>query len=409
MMENLRSGIWLTADRLRAYPAILLIGLVLALGSLFATSDGKMDRFDRPLGTDFSQVWTAGTEVLQGKPEMAYDNRAHAQRQRDIFGPKTQFYGWHYPPYFLGIAGLLAMLPYLAALLLWQAATLGLYLAGIGAILRRTVQPAALWIVAALGFPAVFVNIGHGHNGFLTAALLTGALLTLDHKPWLAGLLCGLLAYKPQLALIVPVALAAGGYWRVLLAGAATCAAMTLASLAAFGTGVWQGFYDSLAFTREVVLERGSTGFEKIQTVFAAVRLMGGNVDLAYAGQAISTLATLAIVASLWRSAADFRLKAAALLAATLLTTPYALDYDMMVLGPAIAFAVMHGLERGFRPFEISLLALVWMVPLLARSMGSALHLPLGVTVTALFFASLIAAALAERTRNRAEPNLAPA
>ena len=407
MIANLRSGEWLSLDRLRAYPAILLFGLVLALGFLFATSDGKMDRFDRPLGTDFSQVWTAGGEVLQGQPEMAYDNPAHAQRQRDLFGSKTQFYGWHYPPYFLGLAALLAMLPYLAALLVWQASTLGLYLMAMGAILRGTVKPAATWIIAALAFPAVFVNIGHGHNGFLTAALLTGGLLCLDKKPWLAGLLFGLLAYKPQLALIVPVALIAGGYGRVLLAAAASVAAMTLASLAAFGTGVWQGFFGSLAFTREVVLEQGSTGFEKIQTIFAAVRLMGGGIDLAYAAQAISTLTALGLIAWLWRSAADFRLKAAALLAATLLTTPYALDYDMMVLGPAIAFAVVHGLSRGFRPYDKSLLALVWLVPLLARGIGSALHVPLGVAVTALFFASLIAAALAERAQIQIGPTLA--
>ena len=66
-----------------------------------------------------------------------------------------------------------------------------------------------------------------------------------------------------------------------------------------------------------------------------------------------------------------------------MLTTPYALDYDMMVLGPALAFMVMHGLERGFAPFEKTLLALVWVVPLLARCLGMATHVPVGVLVMA--------------------------
>ena len=32
-------------------------------------------------------------------------------------------------------------------------------------------------LLLALAFPAVFVNLGHGHNGFLTAALIGFALL----------------------------------------------------------------------------------------------------------------------------------------------------------------------------------------------------------------------------------------
>jgi hypothetical protein len=55
----------------------------------------------------------------------------------------------------------------------------------------------------AAAFPAVFVNIGHGQNGFLTAALLGSALLSLDRRPWLAGALIGLLAYKPQFGVLI--------------------------------------------------------------------------------------------------------------------------------------------------------------------------------------------------------------
>ena len=59
----------------------------------------------------------------------------------------------------------------------------------------------------ALAFPAVFVNLGHGHNGFLTAALIGFALLWLDRRPVVAGILFGLLAYKPQFGLMIPLVL----------------------------------------------------------------------------------------------------------------------------------------------------------------------------------------------------------
>src|SRR4029077_20364009 len=71
-----------------------------------------------------------------------------------------------------------------------------------------------LWLLLALAFPAVLINVGHGHNGFLTAALLGGGLVVLDRRPLPAGILFGLMAYKPQFGLMIPIALAAGGYWR---------------------------------------------------------------------------------------------------------------------------------------------------------------------------------------------------
>ena len=69
-------------------------------------------------------------------------------------------------------------------------------------------------LLLALAFPAVLVNLGHGQNGFLTAALLGGALVVLDRRPIVAGILFGLLVYKPQFGLMIPLALVAGGHWR---------------------------------------------------------------------------------------------------------------------------------------------------------------------------------------------------
>ncbi len=48
------------------------------------------------------------------------------------------------------------------------------------------------WLLLALAFPAVLINVGHGQNGFLTAALLGGALVVLDRRPLFAGILFGL-------------------------------------------------------------------------------------------------------------------------------------------------------------------------------------------------------------------------
>ena len=68
---------------------------------------------------------------------------------------------------------------------------------------------------------------------------------------------------------------------------------------------------------------------------------------------------------------AAFALKAAALLIGTMLATPYSLDYDLMLLAPAIAFLAADGIERGFAPYEKTVLAALWLVPLIARSVAA--------------------------------------
>src|SRR5471032_419109 len=146
-IELLHSGAWLTAERVRLIALVLLAAAVLAACFLIATSDGRNDRFGRPLGTDFSNVYAAGTYVLEGQVAAPFDPARQYVREQAIFGQATPFYGWHYPPFFLGVAALLALMPYWLALIVWQGATFGLYLASIRAIVG-TRDP--LWLLLAL-------------------------------------------------------------------------------------------------------------------------------------------------------------------------------------------------------------------------------------------------------------------
>lgn len=429
----LRAGAWLTRVRMRRVALAVLAAGLIGAAFIVATSDGLNDRFGRPLGTDFSDIYAAGTYVLEGQAAAPFDPARQHAREQAIFGPATPFYGWHYPPLFLSAAALFATIPYPLALALWQAVTLVLYLLTIRAILTASPSPAgggssaearqseggrggvngiekkspppgspreptsplqgkvkSEWLLLALAFPAVFVNLGHGHNGFLTAALFGAALTQLDRRPWLAGLLIGCLAYKPQFGLLVPLVLAASGRWGTFIAAAATVAALALATTLAFGIDVWTAFLASTAFTRTVVLEHGDTGWHKIQSVFAVVRMWGGGIPLAYAAQGAVTLGVAAALAWLWRRRAAYALQAAALLIGTLLATPYSLDYDLMLLAPAIAFLAAHGIQRGFAPYEKTLLAMLWIVPLVTRSVAEAAAVPLAVPVMLVTFAFLL-------------------
>ncbi len=392
------------------------------------TANGLVDLQGQPLGSDFSNVYAAGTYVLDGNPEAPFDTVRQHAREQTIFGEATPFYGWHYPPFFLLVAAALALMPYGVALAVWQAVTLGLYLLAIRSILSPSPRPrgegrderasrlgsdlrqsdsprgphtlASLdltphagrgdWLLLALAFPAVLVNIGHGQNGFLTAALLGAALVQLDRRPVIAGILFGLLAYKPQFGLMIPLALAAGGRWRCFAAAAAAVALLAVATTVAFGPHVWQAFLDSTRFTRLVALEQGNTGWYKIQSIFAWARMWGAPIPLAYALQGVVTVTLGGTLIWLWRGIAPYPLKAAALCLATFLATPYTFDYDMTALAPAIAFIAADGLARGFGPWDKTALAALWLAPLVARSIAHATLMPLGVPVVLAVFILLL-------------------
>src|SRR5215207_3103529 len=320
----------------------MLAGTLAAVGLLVATANGSLDLYGRPIGTDFSSFWTAGRMALAGQAPQTYDWNAHFEIQRQTHGT-DMFFPWSYPPTFLLVASGFALLPYLPALLVWQATTLIA-----AAATLRNILPGPRALLVGVSFPAVLVCLGHGQTGFLTAALLTGGILALPTREVLAGILFGLLAYKPQFGLLLPFVLAAGGYWRAIGAAAASVLASVVLTLAVWGWPVWQAFIDWLPLTRTIAFEAGDTGFEKFQGAFAWVRLWGGSLTLAYGLQAVVTGGALVGCVWIWRADVDHRLKGAALITGVLLSSPYVLDYDLVVFGMALALLAAHGFDRGF-------------------------------------------------------------
>ena len=283
---------------------------------------------------DFVAVHAAGKLALAGHAANAYDWPAHRVAETASLAHPVSwkaYLGWHYPPPFLFAASVLALLPYLMAFLAWSAVTLPLY----GLAMQRIV--ARGWR-AAIAFPATFYNISVGQNGFLTAALAAGSLALLEEQPILAGVLLGLLTYKPQFGILFPFALAAGGYWRSFTAAAVTATATALASWLVFGSEAWIAFVHSVPVTVDAVFVRGLEGWSKLNSIYGICRWLGADAAVAGAAQIALTLALAAGIMALWRSSAAFPRKAAALLTATLLATPYVYIYDFPILAAGIAF-----------------------------------------------------------------------
>jgi hypothetical protein len=378
-----------------------MIGITLAVSSAWvALSEHLVDQYGKPLGTDFSSFYAAGSLVLEGRTGDVYDMALHYAREQQVFGSSTPYYAWLYPPIFLLIATPLALMPYPVALAVWQVGTFGLYLAVIGMIVRglrrSTTAIEHSWLLVAAAFPAAFINFAHGQNGFLTASLFGGALVALPTRPIIAGILFGLLAYKPQFALVIPIALLAAGYWRTIVAAAVTVLALVAATALLLGIEVWPAFAATAGVSRKLLLEDGEVGFEKLQSVFAAVRLLGGGIPLAYAVQGTISVAAIGATAWAWHSRLDHAQKSTILILATLLASPHVLDYDLTILAPALAFVAVTGFTHGFRDYDISLLAAAWVVPLIARGVAGLTSVPLGLIVVLTLYVLTLRRALSD-------------
>jgi len=310
---------------------------------------------------DFVNVWAGGQSALAGHAAAVYDGPIHKLAEEAAVGhPFDGFYTWHYPPTFLVAAAALALLPYATAFFVWMFATFLAYAAAIRAIIGER-----LGYLLAAAFPAVLANFLVGQNGFLTAALIGGALLLVERQPVVAGMLLGLLTFKPHLGLLFPIALLAGGHWRVFVAAALTAALIAAASWAAFGTATWQAFLIDSGNVSAAFPADGWTDWGKIQTAFGLVRMLGGSAALAWTAQIAIVLLAAGAIAVLWRSRTASEIKAAALATGAVLATPYLYTYDLVVLAVPLAFLFRLGRERGFLAHEMAGVALACLLILI--------------------------------------------
>jgi alpha-1,2-mannosyltransferase len=356
--------------RLITFCAILL---AIELGGflfLIAGTHGWIVPLSEPTSTDFVSFYAAGSLADAGTPELAYDQPAHQTAEERATEPGIQYRYFYYPPVFLLLCAVLARLPYMAAFLIFEAATLALYL-----IVARRILEESSWalLVPLLAFPAVFWTLGLGQNAFLTAALFGAGTLCIDRRPILAGILFGALCYKPHFGLLVPVALIAGRHWRAGAAAVISATGLCLLSLVLFGWGTWHDFLAE-AFRSHATYESGRVSFGGFVTPFGAVLMTGGNAYAAYALQSGATLVAGLLVAHVWRNGRPLPIRAATLAAATLLAVPVALVYDLMLATIAAAWLARD--EGGLSAWENTTMAGLMILALDPRDIAEAWHVP---------------------------------
>ncbi len=372
-IDKLRHSAWLNRERIVAWCAILamleaalLIGIALWQHGAFGPAPSR--------SSDFLSFYAAGKLVLAGTPALAYDQNAHFMAEQAIKGAGIPYQFFFYPPVYLPFCALLAILPYYPAFILFQLAPLIPFVLIARSILK---MPGLAWLVPVLAFPAIFWTVGLGQNAFLTAALFGGFTVLLDRRPFSAGMLLGLICYKPHFGVLVPIALIAGNRWRTFAAAAITIAAMVALSVALFGTRTWFA-YIAATLDAKAVFGSGRIDYAGMITVFGAERLMGFANAPAYGLQIIVSLEMVTLVALMWRRQISPALQFVTLISATLLAVPVALIYDQMLLLLAVVWFTSEARRSGFLSWERLALAGIYLLALLTWPVGTVWHLPLG-------------------------------
>lgn len=365
---------WICGPRIRLYCSLFLCAVLVAISSLVLTAHRGIDWNGKPLGTDFVSFWSASDLALHDYPANVYVVNEHAAKQLRLF-PQIDQYGYtafFYPPMFLLICLPLALLPYFYSLFMWLVITGYLCWQGV-----KGFFPDKVPLVIMFSFPAIFINALHGQNAFLSCALFAKGVQYFYKKPLYSGIFFGFLCFKPHLVICIPVVMVVVRQWRALWAFMVTVGLFVLTSWVVLGTDAWRGFIRNIPAATEA-LERNYIGYEKMVSVFAAVRLLHGSIIMSYGIHVLVNILVLsALVYIAFRRGASIE-TGMMLMVSALIVTPFLLDYDLMLLAPVLAWSVKQAQVHGFMQYERFVLASAFWLPLLVRPVAFWLHVPLG-------------------------------
>lgn len=309
---------------------------------------------------DFNAFWTAARLTVEGRPHLAYDVQTILDEQVTAVKqiPGDDWRPWLYPPNFQLLVIPLGLLPYVTAFTLFTALGFFLYARG----LMRWTDPLPGAATLALASPLSAYLAFVGNTSLIWAGLLLLALHALSEgRRREAGMLIGLLTIKPQLGLLIPVALIATGAWRTIAWATLGSIALVAASLLALGPAVWKGFLYMARLMSEEILKSPAYADTMVTWYALAIR-RGVDHDAALVVQAGATVTAGLAVAWLWRREEPSFFAYAGLLFGILVATPYAFQYELALAIGGTALLARAGI--GQTPWGLAWLAAIWASPL---------------------------------------------
>ncbi len=401
--DRVHPGGWGVDQRKTIYLCALALGACVFFATIYGqiiwASYREQTPGHLPLYGDFFALWSYAKVIATHPVAELYDFAVLHARQIDLGMDPAQIFPFPYPPIFIFLVSPLSLFQYEVDYLIWTFGTLALLVW----VVWKTCSRLPLCLFGLIVAPVTTATIFAGQGGFLAASLMTAGIRITSSRPIVAGILLGLLSYKPQLGLLIPVALAAAGLWTVFAAACITVIGMAAAATLAFGSDIWATWLAMLPAYADL-FDNVTTPLKSRPTIMANLQLLG--VPLIWA-RAVQATVSAAVAIVVWRcfrrntaptgldvakrrlrvlsslpsrtmtrkviavgntktrTADTGRLAAAALLVGTVLTTPHAFVYDLPMVTVAMVLFIDDRVKTSaiFSSMEVLILVLAMLFP----------------------------------------------
>ena len=251
-----------------------------------------------------------------------------------LYGPQVGFF---FLPF--------SRLSFPAAARIWASLSLAFFFACIYFVGRICPALGPHWkivVIAAVAFPPLFHLFVRGQISVLVLGCFTAALLAFRaDRGWLAGIALGLLAFKPQFLVAIPLVLLLARAWKALAGLCASAAVQVVLTWLYFGSAVMRAYFETLWHVSRWI-GAAEPGLAAIQMhslrSFWALLIPWPDVGLAL--YILSSVVIIAMAAVIWKSGSPLTLRFSALILAAILVDPHLFVYDLLVLAPALLLLV---------------------------------------------------------------------
>lgn len=363
-----RLAAFLTPIRARTYSmlmaAVIFSGYVVSISAGPVTQGGFTDLAGAIVGADFSAFYWAGHAVLHGQADALYDIEAQAEFLNALIAPaegRGEVHAFVSPPYWALFFVPFGALPYPVALTAFWALSLGALFGIARALQNELTELEALGstprlVALSLCFFPVLFSFLNGQTSMLLLAPITGTFVLLRRRDdFMAGLVLGLLAIKPQIAMGPVVILIAARRWRALLGAAVSASGWLVLGLVLMPQAMAEYLVvapELFEFLRSEDYQTwGQTSLYGLATLFLdPLSHTAGSI----VGNVVVGLATLANLVFVYRmpwkpGTARWDLGMAAALGLGFISSPHLFLYDasLFALPLAIVVARLGGEKEG--------------------------------------------------------------
>jgi hypothetical protein len=361
---------WFTPSRIRAHALILVICIWGTCAFNFATPS-LFDRFANIKFQDFLPFYVSAQLIAQGRTSDLYKQDVIAQSIHFILGAPSHvvlpnLYGPQVGLLFVP----LVRFSFPIAARIWMAISLIIVFACVFSVWKSCFalrSHARLVVLCTLAFPPLFHTFVRGQVSALVLLCFTAAYLAFRaNRNWWVGVALGLLIFKPQFLVAIPLVFLFAGAWKALSGLAVSAVAQLALTTLYFGTSVMRAYFDTLSHLARVAdSSELSFAFIQMHSLRSFWSLLLPWRGVAFALYAVSFFLVAIMAAAIWKSSAPIALRFSALTLAAVLGNPHLFVYDLLVLAPVFLLLVDFILEHPGHPSVAVLRLLLYLTFLL--------------------------------------------